>query len=296
MAEGRSGFSHAFTTRGLSLSPRQGRLLSRGCPLPPGEWSSLLAPLGSGHLTPVAAQQVHGNGIRWVSKRHLGAVMPGTDALVSAEPGTLLCVRVADCCPVLVAGPGVAAAIHAGWRGTAAEVVAKTCRDITRRTGLPASALRAAVGPCIGACCYEVSGEVVQALAGGAPAHAFRQSRPGHFTVDLKVANAWQLQEAGVQQVEVLPGCTRCANSPEGGPSFHSHRRDAAAAGRQLALIVPIRKLLPSQERPIPSPGAPGQPLEIALLFRRVARTHPARKRLAPARSALSGWELDSCF
>jgi YfiH family protein len=98
--------------------------------------------------------QVHGAAVA-------EAVRPGNlgeaDALYVETPGLALTVATADCLPIVIAGEGCAAIVHAGWRGLAAGVIPATL-DTLRRRGLEPA--RAAVGPCIGPCCYEVGPEV----------------------------------------------------------------------------------------------------------------------------------------
>ena len=98
--------------------------------------------------------QVHGHTV-------LEAERPGPqgegDAIFTTEPGLALAVATADCVPVVIEGPDVAAVVHAGWRGAAAEVAAKTLARL-REEGLHPE--RAAIGPSIGPCCYEVGDEV----------------------------------------------------------------------------------------------------------------------------------------
>ncbi|HNH46955.1 MAG TPA: polyphenol oxidase family protein [Myxococcota bacterium] len=161
---------------------------------------------------------------------HFAEDLPGRsgvegDALATAEPGLAVAVRVADCVPVLVEGEGFVGAIHAGWRGTAGDIVRKSIATMEARWGR--RVLRAAVGPAIGGSCYEVSLEVVEALEGVAPPGL--QWREGR-NVDLVALNLGILRSLGIEAEAVGP-CTRCA------PAYWSHRRDGAAAGRQVGAI-----------------------------------------------------------
>jgi polyphenol oxidase len=140
-------------------------------------------------------------------------------------------VRVADCVPVLVATKdgGEIAAIHAGWRGVAAAVVHAGLAELKGRD------LVAAIGPCIGSCCFEVGEEVVPqilAAAGNDPAIVARREGAKAY-LDLRRAVRIQLASAGVADIEDVPGCTRCDAD-----RFFSFRRDGAASGRHLAVIA----------------------------------------------------------
>ncbi len=148
------------------------------------------------------------------------------DALISMQSGLWLEIRTADCVPVLLADPArrVVAAVHAGWRGTAAriagEVIARLVADGSRREDL-----LAAIGPAIGACCFEVGEEV----AAHFPSERIeRDPRP---FVDLIAANRRQLVEAGLVQIDSLAACTHCDES-----MFHSFRRDKGD-GRMVSAI-----------------------------------------------------------
>jgi len=178
-------------------------------------------------------QQVHGARVVQAAAC-LGTAAPRADAVVSALPGVPVGVVTADCVPILVAtGCGTAvAAIHAGWRGLACGVVAAAIEALRAESG-GAPRLVAAIGPHIGACCYEVDEPVLAALAPvfrGDLAAALRPARPGHSWLDLGRLAQTALLRAGVSASMLgrLPGaCTRC--DPV---RFHSYRREGAAAGR----------------------------------------------------------------
>jgi YfiH family protein len=180
----------------------------------------------------VGAVQVHGATVVREDARAPGLE---ADALVSTTPGTAVAVRVADCVPVLMAAPGGVAAVHAGWRGTAAGIVAASLEALCAATGVGAARVRAVVGPSVCGRCYTVGDEVVagvRAAVDGASSDSAWLARDGGVPrVDLKAANAAVLRARGVQ-VEVLSACTICS------PGYWSHRRDGAAAGRQVGAIA----------------------------------------------------------
>ena len=139
------------------------------------------------------------------------------DGILTDEPGVALVCFAADCTPVLLFDPvrQAIAAVHAGWRGTA-------------------QGIRAAIGPCIGRCCFEVGLEVPDAMreALGADAEAAIEPRGEKAHVDLKLLNRIWLQKAGVQVIDVSPDCTMC--HPD---RFWSHRVTGGARGSQAAII-----------------------------------------------------------
>jgi len=182
--------------------------------------------------TPVHwATQVHGAASAIPGRAERGSAPNAgeCDALATAEPGVAVVVQTADCVPVLLAGPAAVGAAHAGWRGSAKGVVGSAVKAL-ERLGAPAPTLSAWIGPAIGACCYEVGGEVAAQFAGD----FVRRGCGGAFLLDLKAANAAQLEAAGVprEAIRIHPACTRC-----GGERFASWRRDGVRAGRMIALI-----------------------------------------------------------
>ena len=160
------------------------------------------------------------------------------DALVTRTPGVAVSIRTADCFPILLADPETraVAAIHAGWRGTAAGVVATTLDRMRSEFGTEPGNVLAAIGPGIGACCYEVGIEV---------ARQFGMAQAGKL--DLAVENRNQLIAAGVQpdKIELVGGCTFCHPA-----QFFSWRRDHDRAGRMISFIRSDRSSGRSGDRP----------------------------------------------
>jgi YfiH family protein len=171
----------------------------------------------------------------WLRQVHSARVLeavPGVggegDALVVRRPGLAATVATADCVPVLIAAPAALAAVHAGWRGIAAGVVPAALARLGELRGATAW-----IGPAIGPCCYEVGDEVAAAVVGVSAAGAcVVPGESGRPHLDLASAVAHQLGAAGVGRIVTVGACTRC--HPEW---LWSHRRDGAAAGRNLALI-----------------------------------------------------------
>jgi hypothetical protein len=197
--------------------------------------------------------------------------LPAADGLITAEPGVLLTVRIADCLPVLLVDPQqrVVAAVHAGWRGALARVIEKAMGDMRREFGSDPQHVIAALGPSIRACCYEVGEEVVEAFhAAFVVADDFFQSLavrpnalvdrhtilfmrdypPGHASehapaarLDLTAVARHQLASAGLKPANVLVTdyCTACHTD-----LFFSHRAEGGRTGRQVAAVA-IRPLSP---------------------------------------------------
>jgi polyphenol oxidase len=147
------------------------------------------------------------------------------DALLTNSPGLRLSVRTADCYPILLADTKNRAvvAVHAGWRGAADEIVAKTIAKMRIQFGTSPADIIAAIGPGIGVCCYEVGAEVAQLFG-----------LEGAGRVDLAAADRCQLIDAGVeeQHIDVVGGCTSCDAA-----RFYSFRREKEQAGRMISYI-----------------------------------------------------------
>jgi polyphenol oxidase len=168
-----------------------------------------------------AARQVHSTVALEARAGHCGE----GDALYSAEAGLAVSVITADCVPVMVAGDGWVAAVHAGWRGLAAGILPDVLAARPR-------ALRAWIGPAIGPCCYEVGDEVATAVVAVSGEQVRRSGRRGRPHVDLVGAAEHQLRHFGVEEISAARVCTRC--HPE---LLWSYRRDGARAGRNVAYI-----------------------------------------------------------
>ncbi|HLJ61870.1 MAG TPA: peptidoglycan editing factor PgeF [bacterium] len=184
----------------------------------------------------VEAAQVHGNRIAAVDARAAGTTVPASDGLVTDTPGIWLAVYAADCVPVLVVDPDRPAVgvLHAGWRGTAAGIAPALLQTMTERFRTRPDRVRAALGPAIGGCCYEVDGPVARAMAHASwwPTAA-RRSGAERWHLDLREALRRQFVAAGVPEasIEMRPECTRCRAD-----LFFSYRRDGVT-GRLAGCI-----------------------------------------------------------
>jgi YfiH family protein len=173
--------------------------------------------------------QVHGTGVAVVDGPQEGP-LPDTDALVTATPGLVLCVLVADCVPVLLADPvaGVVAAVHAGREGVRLGVVAAALSAMVR-LGARAGDVTALLGPAVCGACYEVPAAMQADVARVAPAAAVR-TRRGTPGLDLRAGIAEGLRRAGVPEVVHDPRCTVEDRF------LFSHRRDGVT-GRQAGIV-----------------------------------------------------------
>lgn len=189
----------------------------------------------------VLAAQVHGSLVARVGPADAGrgsldgaSALPGVDALITATPGLLLGVLVADCAPILLADPvsrsvGVA---HAGWRGTAGDVAGHAVRAMAAAFGSRPADIRALIGPCIGPADFEVGPEVAagfQAALGSDAAAILLPGRGDRAFVDLPEANRLLLLRAGLDPRRVQVDRTSTASRLDG---FFSHRAEGGRTGR----------------------------------------------------------------
>ncbi len=199
-------------------------------------WCELKVALGLSDVNVITANQVHGNTILKASNG-TGKRAGVGDGLMTDVPGLLLGIMAADCVPLLFLEPGrkVVGVVHAGWRGTAAGIAARAVTRMREEYRIDPSALRVAMGPSIGPCCYEVGREVVEQIEVNWP-EALRDAwRPegGKGCLDLKAINEAQLVGAGVPRshIQKIGPCTACNVE-----DYFSYRKEGKT-GSQLSFI-----------------------------------------------------------
>lgn len=191
----------------------------------------------------VTDEQTHSLNIAVVTEADAGrgsldidSRIPCTDALITNRPGIPLMVLTADCVPVLLfdAATRSAAAIHAGWRGTANGIVSLTVEKMKSEFGSKPGDLVAAIGPCIGPCCFEVGDDVAEHFSRW-PNTVIRRPDWVKLHIDLVLANCLQLELSGVlpQNIESSGECTLC--SPR---QFFSHRRNQTLGRIGTGIII----------------------------------------------------------
>jgi YfiH family protein len=223
---------HLFTSKQLALPAADA-------------WRAALASVGATPDQLMRVKQVHGNAVRIVKRGEVpdtaAELRPDGDAIVSNQPGLALAVMVADCVPILLVDrkAGAAAAIHAGWRGTCAQVVTAAIDTMRREFGSDPAALVAAIGPSVGPEDYEVGESLIDAFLAAGHSRAnvdrwFIRSGP-RLHLNLWAANVYQLLSAGVDAGHIfLCGLSTVSHSD----IFDSYRVAGDAAGRMAAVIV----------------------------------------------------------
>jgi len=239
---------HAFTARYGGVSTESLASLNLGEHRGDAEenvrknYEIVCAALGFDPENLVFSRQVHGRTVRVVTgaDRHaLFAPVPfEADGLVTTKPGLTLVIFTADCVPILLYDPvrGAVGACHAGWRGTSLDIAGETVRAMCAAFGCRPENIRAAVGPAIGACCFETDGDVPAAMRArlGPAAEPFIHALPAdRYRVDLKALNAALLRRAGAAVSAVSADCTMCRHD-----RFWSHRYTRGDRGSQAAFIM----------------------------------------------------------
>jgi YfiH family protein len=187
----------------------------------------------------IAADQTHSDNIKLITKKEtkgwesLSDAVEACDALITDVKGVMLTILTADCVPILLYDrkKEVVAAVHAGWKGTKAQIVSNTVHKMTEMYGCDPKEIIAGIAPSIGRCCYEVGEEVAE--------HFF--DIPEGFTpvgekfmLDLPFINKQQLLDAGLQEenIEMSRVCTACHVD-----RFFSYRKEQGCSGRFMSMI-----------------------------------------------------------
>lgn len=204
----------------------------------------LVAAVGADLDALVMPLQVHRGNVevviaadRGAGARTLDDALPDTDAVITAEPGVLLAVMLADCVPVVVCDPvtpavGVA---HAGWAGTVNHVTRNTVEAMRDRFGSDPAELLAGVGPSIGPASYEVGPDVAERAREAFPAVEVVRPKGGDkYLFDLWASNVEDLVEAGVSAANIEVAAIDTFESTD---RFFSHRRQGPT-GRFMAFAA----------------------------------------------------------
>ena len=187
----------------------------------------------------VVANQTHSDNITVITEPEtkgweaLENAVADSDALITDLPGVMLVILTADCVPILLYDrkKKVVAAVHAGWKGTRAQIVYKTVKKMEEVYGSDPSDILAGIAPSIGKCCYEVGEEVAKHFAEVPEA---LKKKGKKYMLDLPAVNHYQLRKAGLEEanIELSGVCTACEVD-----SFFSYRKEQGCSGRFMSLI-----------------------------------------------------------
>jgi len=241
------GAAHAFTTRAGGASIGVYSSLNLGVTIGDDpdnvreNFALVCAALDISDSDIVRLRQIHGSHVRVVTREDRCSLYSpdpyNADGLLTCDSGVALAVFTADCVPLLLHDPvrGVIGAVHAGWRGTAADIAGVAVRKMTDVFGCRPADIRAAIGPCISGCCYETGRDVPDALRIllGDEADICISARGEKYMVSLKDANRLLLTRAGLCDIAVSDECTACLNT-----IYWSHRVTGGKRGSQAAIIV----------------------------------------------------------
>lgn len=189
--------------------------------------------LGGDPARAVWMSQIHSDKVITVAK--VPETIPECDGLVTTEKGLLLCVKTADCIPILFcdAENGVIGAVHAGWRGTVAGIAANCVREMLKN-GAKLENIRTAIGPGIGKCCYETDLPFEEAVRSAVGDELCEKFVAGDHT-DLKGLNKELLIRAGIPEkhISVCEICTFCRSD-----DYFSHRATKGKRGTMASGIM----------------------------------------------------------
>lgn len=203
------------------------------------------------------AEQVHGKEIQVVTRRQRGAgynsreqALQAKDGFITNESGVYLHALFADCVPLYFYDPvhkavGLA---HAGWKGTALGIAKAVPEAMSAAYGTKPRELKAAIGPSIGVCCYEVDDAVIARMdkvigelgltAGdeqeGEDSPMYIRQTNGKYRLNLQQLNRQIMIKAGIlpSNIELSGLCTSCRLD-----LFYSHRKEGGSTGRMAAWI-----------------------------------------------------------
>lgn len=187
-----------------------------------------------------SAKQIHSTKVVTVTSSDIGKRFE-CDGFVTKEKGLLLTVKVADCVPILLSDEknGVIAAVHAGWRGTVNGIASEAVRAMTE-LGAEVRHIKAAIGPCIHPCCYEVDIPFVNAVKEARYGKELLpfivpSDKDDKLFADLPSMNLQLLTLCGLSEknITISSQCTCCESNV-----FFSHRASGGKRGLMMAGIV----------------------------------------------------------
>ena len=216
-----------FTTRDFVLTPANRSDLNK---ISESNRYFLKKNLNCAEIT--TAKQTHSDNIKIVEKNNY--FYDDTDALISNEENSLLLMNFADCVPIILYSKkdNTGAIIHAGWRGTASEILKKTVQKMDKELNINPKDISALIGPSIGKCCFETDEDVFSKLVKDRNQTYLYKKKNSKYYIDLKELNNIQLKELGVENIDICVYCTCCMSD-----IFFSYRKEKGITARHSAII-----------------------------------------------------------
>ena len=181
----------------------------------------------------IFAKQIHSANIEIADEET--NFYPDTDAIILTNKKQAVCLNFADCTPVILFDKknNIAAVIHAGWRGTAQSIVRKTVIKMKKECNSDEKNISAVIGPAISICCYDIGDEVyVKLKETVTDFNGLYILKDNKTYIDLKGINKKQLNDIGVNNIDISPFCTCCNND-----LFFSYRKENGTSNRHNAII-----------------------------------------------------------
>lgn len=215
-----------FTTRNFVLTPANREDLTKEAK----NNRELLSQILNTKIT--TAKQIHSDNIQIITTEK--QYYEDTDALISNIPNSLLLMNFADCVPIILYSKqdNTGAIVHAGWRGTEKEIVAKTIQKMEKELNIKPQNITALIGPAIGKCCFETDEEVFNKIIKNKKETKFYEQRGQKYHIDLKLINSTQLINSGVVNIDICDYCTCCMSD-----IFFSYRKENGITARHSAVI-----------------------------------------------------------
>jgi YfiH family protein len=187
----------------------------------------------------IVANQTHSDHIKIIEESKtkgwetLSDAIEDCDALITKQTNVMITMLTADCVPILLYDKKkkVIAAVHAGWKGTASKILAKTVLQMSETFGSDPKDIIAGIAPSIGACCYEVGEEVAQHFFDLPKAYLKVGDK---YMLDLPYINKYQLLQSGLleEHIEMSGVCTACEVE-----RYFSYRKEQGCSGRFMSMI-----------------------------------------------------------
>jgi YfiH family protein len=177
-------------------------------------------------------KQTHSSNIKIIDKNI--DFYDDTDALISDVENSVLLLNFADCVPIILYSKkdNVASVVHAGWRGTASEILYKTVEKMHKEMNVLPENITALIGPAIGKCCFETAEDVFFQLVKDTSKKELYEKKNDKYFIDLKLLNKYQLEKTGVQNIDMCDYCTCCVSD-----IFFSYRKENGITARHSAIV-----------------------------------------------------------